>query len=306
MAAATIQSSSTRTSTPRSEPDRHPALAQLFKPGTYGGNEANVGYYTSIAGLGQNPDDVTINGNITVDAFNASDAGNATQNFWRSAENLAINPAAATTAGPWPRPRRSAASTCTAAWTWSRPATAGPPAATWPTPRCPAQESSSQQQWYTRDSNLGSWDGGVWNMVFSGVTGAPANTFPTPPETVLGTTPVSRDVPYLYIDSTGKYRVFLPSLRTNASGPSWASGWTPGTSLPMSQFYVVKPGDTASTINAALTQGCNLFFTPGVYHVNQTLNVTGPTPSSWASATRRSSRTTASTPCRWRTWTACA
>jgi hypothetical protein len=111
-------------------------------------------------------------------------------------------------------------------------------------------------------------------MVFSGVTGAPAQSFPTPPETTLATTPVSRDVPYLYIDSTGKYRVFLPSLRTNASGPSWASGSTPGTSLPMSQFYVVKSGDTASTINAALAAGCNLFVTPGVYHLNQTLNVT--------------------------------
>jgi len=85
---------------------------------------------------------------------------------------------------------------------------------------------------------------------------------------------VSRDVPYLYIDGTGKYRVFQPSLRTDASGPSWANGSTPGTSLPMSQFYVVKAGDTASTINAALSSGCNLFFTPGVYHLNQTLNVT--------------------------------
>ena len=134
--------------------------------------------------------------------------------------------------------------------------------------------SVSQQQWYTRDSSLGSWAGGVWNMVFSGVSGAPANTFPNPPETTLATTPVSRDVPYLYLDGSGKYRVFLPSLRTNASGPSWASGSTPGTSLPMSQFYVVKAGDTAASINSALSAGCNLFFTPGVYHLNQTLNVT--------------------------------
>src|SRR5690242_9474326 len=42
--------------------------ALLFKPGTYSA-EANIGYYTSIQGLGQNPDDVTINGDVTVDAF---------------------------------------------------------------------------------------------------------------------------------------------------------------------------------------------------------------------------------------------
>ena len=65
--------------------------ALLFKPGTYA-NTANIGYYTSIQGLGQNPDDVTINGDVTVDAFDGT--GNATQNFWRSAENLAITPSA--------------------------------------------------------------------------------------------------------------------------------------------------------------------------------------------------------------------
>src|SRR5262249_26344016 len=56
-------------------------FALLFKPGTYS-VDANIGYYTSIQGLGQNPDDVTINGDVTVDAFDGT--GNATQNFWRS------------------------------------------------------------------------------------------------------------------------------------------------------------------------------------------------------------------------------
>ncbi|HEY0195694.1 MAG TPA: chitobiase/beta-hexosaminidase C-terminal domain-containing protein, partial [Kofleriaceae bacterium] len=65
-------------------------IAHLFKPGTYGVFD-NVGFYTSVAGLGQNPGDVVINGAITVDAFNASDQGVALQNFWRSAENLTIN-----------------------------------------------------------------------------------------------------------------------------------------------------------------------------------------------------------------------
>jgi hypothetical protein len=134
--------------------------------------------------------------------------------------------------------------------------------------------SVSQQQWYSRDSNFGSWSGSVWNMVFSGVNGAPGQSFPTPPMTTLGTTPVSRDVPYLYIDSSGNYHVFEPSLRTNASGPSWANGPTPGTSVPMSQFFVADPSMSAATINNALAEGCNLLFTPGVYTLNQTLNVT--------------------------------
>jgi len=134
----------------------------------------------------------------------------------------------------------------------------------------------SQQQWYSRDSNFGSWNGSVWNMVFSGVNGAPAQSFPSPPMTTLATTPVSRDVPYLYVDSSGNYHVFEPALRTSASGPSWANGPTAGTSVPMSQFFVADPSMSAATINTALSQGCNLLFTPGVYNINQTLNVTHP------------------------------
>ncbi|WP_329054473.1 chitobiase/beta-hexosaminidase C-terminal domain-containing protein [Amycolatopsis sp. NBC_01488] len=249
-------------------------VAHLFKPGTYGVHD-NVGFYTSVAGLGQNPDDVVINGDITVDAFNPSDNGVALQNFWRSAENMAVNPSsgndrwAVAQAAPFRRMDvRGGLQLYPASYGY---ASGGYIADT----KVSGQAASvSQQQWYTRDSALGSWNGGVWNMVFSGTSGAPANTFPNPPETTLATTPVSRDVPYLYVDGTGKYRVFLPSLRTNASGPSWASGSTPGTSAPMSQFYVVKAGDTAASINNALAAGCNLFFTPGIYHLDQTLNVT--------------------------------
>ncbi|MET8995396.1 chitobiase/beta-hexosaminidase C-terminal domain-containing protein [Amycolatopsis sp. NPDC004169] len=250
-------------------------VAHLFKPGTYNNVHDNVGFYTSVAGLGQNPGDVLINGDVTVDAFNASDNGVALQNFWRSAENMAVNPSggnerwAVAQAAPFRRMDvRGGLQLYPASYGY---ASGGYIADT----KVAGQAASvSQQQWYTRDSQLGSWNGGVWNMVFSGTSGAPATTFPNPPETTLATTPVSRDVPYLYVDGTGKYRVFLPSLRTNASGPSWANGSTPGTSAPMSQFYVVKSGDTAASINNALAAGCNLFFTPGVYHLNQTLNVT--------------------------------
>jgi len=246
--------------------------ALLFKPGTYSA-EANIGYYTSIAGLGQNPDDVTINGDVTVDAFDGT--GNATQNFWRSAENLAINPSAGSDrwavaqAGPFRRiDVHGGLNLFPASFGF---ASGGYIADT----KVSGQVSSvSQQQWYSRDSNFGSWSGSVWNMVFSGVTGAPAQSFPSPPMTTLATTPVSRDVPYLYIDSSGNYHVFEPSLRTSASGASWANGPTPGTSVPMSQFFVASPSDSAATINNALSQGCNLFFTPGVYHLSQTLSVT--------------------------------
>jgi len=252
-------------------------IAELYKPGTYSVQD-NVGFYNSVAGLGLNPDEVTINGDVTVDAFNSADAGNATQNFWRSAENLAINPSSGTNrwavaqAAPFRRiDVHGNLNLYPASYGWS---SGGYIADT----KVSGQvASASQQQWYTRDSNFGSWTGSNWNMVFSGTVNAPAQSFSAGSGnhfTTLDTTPVSRDVPYLYITSDGKYHVFEPSLRTNARGASWANGSTPGTAVPMSQFYVVKAGDTATTINAALSNGCNLFFTPGVYHLNQTLNVT--------------------------------
>jgi F5/8 type C domain len=249
--------------------------ALLFKPGVYGGFNAQIGFYTSIAGLGQNPDDVRINGDVTVDA--GWFGGNATQNFWRSAENLSIYPSAGFTrwavaqAAPFRRMDiHGDLNLAPNGYGWASggyiadsrvSGTVGP---------------YSQQQWYTRDSQIGGWGNGVWNMVFSGVQGAPAQSFPSPPYTTVATTPVSREKPYLYVDGGGNYRVFVPSLRTNSSGTTWAAGSTPGTSQPLSNFYVAQPGVSAATLNQALAQGLNVLFTPGVYHVNQTINVTRP------------------------------
>lgn len=246
---------------------------------------ANLGFYTSVVGLGINPDDVTIQGAVNVDSgWNFGDVLNATQNFWRSVENLSILPNGGTNrwavsqAAPMRRIHIKgnltlAPSNQDVGQGWSSGGYLAESKVDG------AVTTGSQQQWYTRDSNVGNWSQGVWNTVFSGVVGAPATSFPAvwgtaPPYTTLATTPVSRDKPYLYIDSAGKYRVFVPALRTNASGASWANGATPGTSIPMSQFYVAKPSDSAATMNTALAQGLHLFLTPGIYHLNATLNVT--------------------------------
>ncbi|MFI2645383.1 discoidin domain-containing protein [Streptomyces sp. NPDC018610] len=242
----------------------------LLKPGTYNGINAQIGFYTSISGLGLNPDDTQINGDVTVDAgwFN----GNATQNFWRSAENLAITPSngtdrwAVAQAAPFRRIHvKGGLNLAPNGYGWASggyiadsriDGTVGP---------------YSQQQWYTRDSSVGGWTNGVWNMTFSGVQGAPATNFDSGPYTTLDNTPVSREKPFLYLDGN-TYKVFVPAKRTNARGVSWPAN--AGTSLPLDQFYVVKPGSTAATINQALSQGLNLLFTPGVYHLDRTIDVT--------------------------------
>jgi hypothetical protein len=247
--------------------------ALLFKPGTYSGINAQIGFYTSIAGLGQNPGDVRINGDVTVDA--GWFGGNATQNFWRSAENLSVYPSAGFTrwavAQAAPFRRMDVHGDLNLAPTGYGWASGGYVA---DSRVSGTVQPYSQQQWFTRDSQIGGWLNGVWNMTFSGVVGAPAQSFPNPPYTTLAQSPVTREKPYLYVDAAGGYRVFVPSLRTNSQGTTWAGGPTPGSSIPLSQFYVAKPGDSAATINTALSQGLNLLFTPGIYHVDQTINVT--------------------------------
>ncbi|MFE7889742.1 coagulation factor 5/8 type domain-containing protein [Streptomyces sp. NPDC057412] len=245
--------------------------ALLFKPGTYDGLNAQLGFYTSIAGLGLSPDDTTINGDVTVDAgwFD----GNATQNFWRSAENLALVPADGTNrwavaqAAPFRRMHvRGGLNLAPSGYGW---ASGGYIADS----RIDGQIGPySQQQWYTRDSAIGSWLNGVWNMVFSGVEGAPAQSFPDPPYTTLTTTPVSREKPFLYLQGNG-YRVFLPEKRTNARGVTWGKGTPRGTSLPLTRFYVARPGVTAATLNQALEQGLHLLLTPGIYHLSEPLRI---------------------------------
>ncbi|MFJ5719277.1 coagulation factor 5/8 type domain-containing protein [Streptomyces sp. NPDC093149] len=245
--------------------------ALLFKPGTYDNINAQIGFYTSIAGLGLNPDDTTFNGDVTVDAgwFN----GNATQNFWRSAENLALNPVngtdrwAVSQAAPFRRMHvRGGLNLAPAGYGW---ASGGYIADS----RIDGQvRPYSQQQWYTRDSSVGGWLNGVWNMTFSGVEGAPAQSFPEPPYTTLDTTPVSREKPFLYLDGDA-YKVFVPAKRTNARGTSWGNGTPQGESIPLERFYVVKPGASAATINAAVRQGLHLLFTPGVYHVDRPIEI---------------------------------
>ena len=242
--------------------------ALLFKPGQYNIN-VNVGFNTSVIGLGRNPDDVNIGG-LTVDAqwF----GGNATQNFWRSAENVMVPGSARwAVAQAAPMRRVDIRGDLNLAPTGFGFASGGYIA---DSRVVGAVQPFSQQQWFTRDSTIGSNQNAVWNNVFVGVQGAPAQSFPNPPYTTVATTPVIREKPYLFVDSAGAFNVLVPNLRTNTSGATWLSAPTPGTVVPLSQFYVAKPTDTAATINQALAQGLNLLFTPGIYTIDQTINVT--------------------------------
>jgi hypothetical protein len=266
--------------------------ALLFKPGTYGtaDNPLNfqVGYYTTVAGLGLSPSDVVVNGSIYV--RNQCTAGScvALNNFWRSLSNLTINVNtpnfgcysgefwAVSQAAPMRRVHVNGFATLMDFCTGPSFASGGFIADS----RFDGSTvvNGSQQQWLVRNSTLDGWTNGVWNQVFSGVVGAPAQCFPAQPScggpyTTLATSPVTRDAPYLYVDSDGHYNVFVPAVQHNSSGASWDSGPTAGSSIPIDDFFVAKPTDSVKAINKALDHGQNLIFTPGVYQIDKTIKV---------------------------------
>ncbi len=269
--------------------------ALLFEPGTYGSSATplnfQVGYYTAVAGLGASPNDVVINGSI--DVYNQCFGGSciALVNFWRSLSNLTINVTnptfgchtgefwAVSQAAPMRRVKVNGLTTL-------MDYCSGPSFASGGFIADSEFDNStvingSQQQWLVRNSKLDGWTNGVWNQVFSGVVGAPAQCFPAQsscggPYTTLATSPVTREAPYLYIDSDGDYNVFVPSVQANSLGTTWASGATPGFSIPARRFFIAQATDSAEDINEALDSGKNLILTPGVYNLDRTIKVTRP------------------------------
>jgi hypothetical protein len=272
--------------------------ALLFEPGTYGSAAdplyLKVGYYTSVAGLGAAPGDVVING--AVDSFNqcvpANSASDCTalDNFWRSLSNLTINVPAPPSGAPcqqtaefWAASqaspvRRVAFHGYTSLDDYcSKPSYASGGFIADSTFSGHSVLSGSQQQFLVRNSTLDGWSNGLWNQVFSGDVGAPAQNFGSGGQyTTLAASPVTAEEPFLQVTAGGSYSVFVPAVQHASVGPSWASGRTPGSAVPVKRFFIATPGDPVPVINAALARGQDLILTPGVYDLPQSIEVTRP------------------------------
>lgn len=272
-----------------------------------------------MAGLGALPTDVTINGAIDVanQCFpptvpNTSNCI-ALDNFWRSMSNLTINVAgqsgchygtdfwAVSQAAPMRRVNITGGNLSLMAYCSAGPQYASGGFIADSTFSGGTVINGSQQQFLVRNSNLDGWTNAVWNQVFAGVNGAPAQSFPSPPYTTLPSTPASREKPFLYTDANDSYNVFVPAVQHNSVGTSWSSGTTAGKSLPIDRFFVAKPSDSITAINAALARGKNLIFTRASTTSTARSRSADRTPSSSASVSPHSSRFTARCRCRSRT-----
>ncbi|MEI7421013.1 MAG: coagulation factor 5/8 type domain-containing protein [Prolixibacteraceae bacterium] len=246
--------------------------ALLFKPGTYR-LDIRLGYYTQVLGLGKSPNDVIINGTLISKGLNN---GNVTCNFWRSVENLTFQPIGDSTlvwgVSQAAQMRRlhvkGNIQLHDKGW-----ASGGFLA---DTKVDGTVYSGPQQQWFSRNDNLGKWVGGNWNMMFVGVKNAPEDKWPDNPYTVIRETPAVREKPYLIDDPSG-FMMRVPRIKSNSSGVSWMDAKEKFDLLPFNSFYIVKQGvDDANTINKALKSGKNLLITPGIYPLEESLKIDHP------------------------------
>jgi hypothetical protein len=248
-------------------------FAFFFRPGRYQ-LDVKVGYYTHAIGLGRKPGDVVITGAVR---SKSTRRGHVLTNFWRACENLTVLPTtepnniwAVSQAAPFRRMHIKGS---------LHLHDGGYSSGGFIADSIIDQRivSGTQQQWFTRNSRLGQWDGGNWNMMFVGVENPPSGDWPEYPYTVIDKSPQVREKPYLFLDEQGAWNVFVPALRENASGITWSDGAEPGRSLPIERFYIARPRpDNAALINAALDRGLSVIFTPGVYHLDSPIRVSRP------------------------------
>ena len=240
--------------------------ALLFRPGHYD-LDIKVNYYMTVLGLGDSPYDVVIRGAVR---SNTTHGKSVLTNFWRSVENLTIEP-----------------EDSVSVWGVSQAA---------PMRRVYIRgnlqlfdigyasggfladskiegivASGPQQQWFSRNCEMGKWDGGVWNMMFLGVKGAPEENWPDKPYTTIKETPLIREKPYLISDGK-RFAVRVPEIRKNSEGISWNPKKNADRLVPIKEFYLAKPGtDNSTTLNTVLRKGMNIIFTPGIYKLEESL-----------------------------------
>jgi len=278
-------------------PDNHgqwstDRYAILFEPGNHTLN-VNVGFYTSIIGLGKTPKDTQIS---TVTSENGSYCFSigALDNFWRSAENFYIKPSktwnnkismlwAVSQAAPMRRVFvdgdlclfEYVTSTCPNPQYLAGYASGGFMA------DCTVNGdilSGSQQQWLTRNTYMGSWPQGNWNMVFVGCTNAPASHCSNKggaPFTTIPQTPVIAEKPYLMYDQgSSRYYLMVPKLEKNKVGVT--KDYDNVDQIDFQHVYVATENDSASVINEKLSEGLHIILCPGNYTLKESIQITKP------------------------------
>lgn len=255
--------------------------ALLFAPGTYTDLTWQVGYYVQVAGLGTSPNDVEFRDcGPHVPALNhhIHEGGTCLDTFWRSGENFLVNGTNMKWAVSQAAPLRRVHVTKDL-FLFDGPAYAsGGHLANAQIDG--ALHFGGQQQWMSRNVHLGKGiQGGAWSLVFTGCTGqvpdASAGDESSPSITVLKTPAVRIEKPYIAMQQDGtKFDLRVPRTildETGTIGPQFVGA--NDDVRDFSRVHVAVAGDEGITIQAALDDGKDIVFSPGIHKLTKTLEI---------------------------------
>ena len=275
--------------------------ALVFSPGVYP-VDIQVGYYTSIYGLGSHPDNVTFTGDKgphcpALDKFtDRPPNGSGLNSFWRSIENISTKPKsgsmtwAVSQAAPLRRMKIYAHLNLFDNDSWVSGGFGS---------NLVIHDDinfGGQQQWIMRNVQTNDVSGGAWNLVFVGCTGKiPDETLSTDSEgpsiSVEKEPRVRQEKPYIalkqqYLRAYQGFELRVPkaTFGEDAVGPQFdelreetrdfrrVKLATPS----KNQDSMRAAKDNHDTIQKSLDQGKDVVLSPGIYELSSSLEIKHP------------------------------
>jgi len=262
--------------------------AFLFMPGIHN-VVVNVGYYTSVMGLGLSPYDTSI-AQVTCQNGDTDYTGGALDNFWRSAENFYNKPTTTWNNDPHPAMlwavsqasplRRIVVDGNLTLYQYNSGCCAGYASGGYLADSLVSGSiiSGSQQQWFTRNTQMQNWIDGNWNMVFLGSPGAPDSHCSNEngaPYVTSPSTPVIAEKPFIVMSNiSGKYSLAVPPVEFNKVGPT--RDYSDVSLIDFSEVFVANETTTADEMNEQLAAGLHLVLSPGIYNLTGSIVVSNP------------------------------
>jgi hypothetical protein len=276
--------------------------ALLFTPGKYP-VDVQIGYYTSLYGLGSHPDNVIFTGKKgphcpSLDKFtDRSPNGSGLNSFWRSVENIATKPQngmtwAVSQAAPLRRMKIYGDLNLFDADSW---VSGGFGANLFVDG---SLNFGGQQQWIMRNTQMQYVSGGAWSLVFVGcIGGVPDETKSLdesgPLISVENEPRVWLEKPYIALknhQSTDvatqlELELRVPRVRhyKDTTGPQFNDDdeirdfSRVKLAVPSTDPDATKAGiENYSTIQKALDQGKDVVLSPGIYYLSSSLDITRP------------------------------
>ena len=100
----------------------------------------------------------------------------------------------------------------------------------------------------------------------------PSGSEGNPSISVESEVPLIAEKPFItYVEDGGKFNLVVPGVESDTSGV--AKPMKNATVVPFESVYVTDPSDTAAIINAKLAEGLHIVVTPGVYELEDSLEI---------------------------------